>query len=643
VAAALTRLGVDVGGTFTDLVALDPDGALRLVKVPSTPDDPARALWNAVDHLGDDAIGVLLHGTTVATHALLERRGGRVVFVTTAGFEDLLWLRRQERASLYDLSADHPPPVVRRDDVIGVAERIGADGVVLPLTAAETRRVVTQVQALRPDAVAVGLLFSFRDPSHERTLADALGTALPGTPIVASSDLLPVFREYERFGTTAAEAYLRPVVAGYVERLGEEARRRGVAELRVMASNGGTLAPAQACRRATALALSGPAGGVEGARLLGQAVGERDLLTLDMGGTSADASVVVGGEALMQTAGEVGGVPLALPHVLIETVGAGGGSIAWVDAGGALKVGPQSAGAVPGPACYGRGGAEPTVTDAALVLGWLDPATPLAAALRLDPDAAWRAVERVATRAGLEPRRCAAGIVEIVVATMVRALRRVSVERGLDPRAMTLVPFGGAGPLFTCRLATSLGMRRALVPPHPGVLSALGLAAAPARVEQAASVHRLAHAITADEWDAVCRPAAAIVSAELPGAMLGRVADCRYPGQGYEISVIADDGPVAAAAAFHQLHTERFGHADRERPVEIVNVRVVGTRRAAAVQIGDTALGPDGGPGGLEPGARVRGPATIALEDATVRIEEGWTGCVHATGALLVEQDGSSP
>jgi N-methylhydantoinase A len=639
VAARLSRLGVDVGGTFTDLVALDADGAVRLVKVPSTPDDPARALWDAVDQLGDEAIGVLLHGTTVATNALLERRGGRVAFVTTAGFEDLLWLRRQERASLYDLSRDHPPPVVRREDVIGVAERIGPEGSVLPLGAAETERVVTRVCALRPDAVAVGLLFSFRDPSHERAVAQALAAALPGTPIVTSSDLLPVFREYERFGTTVAEAYLRPVVAGYVERLGSEAGRRGVADLRVMASNGGTLSPAQACRRATALALSGPAGGVEGARLLGAGVGERDLLTLDMGGTSADASVVLAGEALMQTAGEVGGVPLALPHVLIETVGAGGGSIAWVDRGGALKVGPQSAGAVPGPACYARGGTEPTVTDAALVLGWLDPAAPLAAALRLDRDAAWRAVERVAARAGLDTRRCAAGIVEIVVATMVRALRRVSVERGIDPRGMTLVPFGGAGPLFTCRLAASLGMCRALVPRHPGVLSALGLAAAPARVEQVTSVHRRVHEVGVGDWDEIYAPLEAVVGAELPGAVLARVADCRYPGQGYEIAVRADGGPAAAAEAFHTTHAERFGHADRAGAVEVVNARVVGTRRAAEVRLGDGG----GGPGGLAPGARVRGPLTMPLEDATVRLEQGWTGCVHASGALIVERDGSPP
>jgi N-methylhydantoinase A len=639
VAAPLSRLGVDVGGTFTDLVALAADGGVRLVKVPSTPDDPARALWDAVDRLGDGAIGVLLHGTTVATNALLERRGGRVVFVTTAGFEDLLWLRRQERASLYDLSRDHPPPVVRRDDVIGVAERIGPDGVVLALGADELARVATRVRALRPDAVAVGLLFSFRDPSHERALAEALAAALPATPIVTSSDLLPVFREYERFGTTVAEAYLRPVVAGYVERLGVEARRRGIAELRVMASNGGTLSPAQAYRRATALALSGPAGGVEGARLLGAAVGERDLLTLDMGGTSADASVVLAGDALMQTAGEVGGVPLALPHVLIETVGAGGGSIAWVDAGGALKVGPHSAGAVPGPACYGRGGTEATVTDAALVLGWLDPDAPLASALRLDRDAAWRAVEQVAGRAGLATERCAAGIVEIVVATMVRALRRVSVERGLDPRGMTLVPFGGAGPLFTCRLAASLGMRRALVPRHPGVLSAVGLAAAPARMEQVASVHRRAHEIARADWGAVYAPLEAAVGAELPGAVLARVADCRYPGQGYEITVRAEGGPAAAAEAFHAIHAERFGHLDRAGAVEIVNARVVGTRRAADVRIGDG----DGGPDGLEPGAWVAGPRTIPLEDATVRLEQGWSGCVQASGALIVERDGAAP
>jgi N-methylhydantoinase A len=644
------RVGVDVGGTFTDLVGLDADGTVRLAKVPSTPDDPARGLWQAVDALGGTPISALLHGTTVATNALLERRGGRVALVTTAGFEDLLWLARQDRAGLYDLARHHPPPVVARDHVVGVAERIGADGVVTPLDEDEIGRVVEAVRRLAPDAVAVCLLFSFRDPTHERRLTAALRAVTDEIAIVASSDLLPVFREYERFGTTAAEAYLRPLVGGYVARLHAEAARRGVHEFRVMASNGGTLSPEQASRRATALALSGPAGGVEGARRIGAVVGERRLLTLDMGGTSADASVVIDGQPLTQTAGAVGGVPIALPHVLIETVGAGGGSIAWVDAGGALRVGPQSAGAVPGPACYGHGGTEPTVTDAVLVLGWLDPAQPLASDLRLDPDAARAAVARVAERAGLDVERCAEGIVEVVVANMVRALRRVSVERGLDPRTMTLVPFGGAGPLFTCRLAAALGMTRALVPPHPGVLSALGLAAAPARVEHVASLHRTVGDLAGEAWEAAVAPVEAVVRAELSDAVLARHADCRYAGQGYEVTVPADGDPAAIATAFHEAHRTRFGHADSARPVEVVNVRIVGTalggtaeRRNGGMGLGGTAERRidgmrSGAAGGLEPGTRFDGPVTVPLEDATVRIEAGWTGTVHESRAIIVKQ-----
>ena len=632
------RVGVDVGGTFTDLVGLGPDGAMQLVKVPSTPDDPARALWRALDALGDAPLAALLHGTTVATNALLERRGARAALVTTAGFEDLLWLARQDRAGLYDLARHHPPPVVAREDVVGVAERIGAEGVVTPLADDEVARVVAAVRALAPDSVAVCLLFSFRDPSHERRLADALAAALGAVPVVTSSDLLPVFREYERFGTTAAEAYLRPLVGGYVARLDTEAAGRGITEFRVMASNGGTLSPAQASRRATALALSGPAGGVEGARLVGVAAGERRLLTLDMGGTSADASVVLDDRPLVQMAGAVGGVPIALPHVLIETVGAGGGSVAWVDAGGALRVGPRSAGAVPGPACYGRGGTEATVTDAVLVLGWLDPAQPLASDLRLDPAAARTAVARVAEQAGLDVARCAEGIVEVVAATMVRALRRVSVERGLDPRTMTLVPFGGAGPLFTCRLATALGMMRALVPPHPGVLSALGLAAAPARVEHVASVHRTTSDLAAGGWESALAPVEAIVRGELRDAELTRFADCRYPGQGYEVTVPAGDGPADITAAFHQAHRARFGHADPERAVEVVNVRVVGT---SGPQTGGPnhvrTRGREDVRSVLPAGTKFTGPVTIPLEDATVRIEEGWQGRVLDTGAILVE------
>jgi N-methylhydantoinase A len=564
--------------------------------------------------------------------------------VLTAGFEDLLWLRRQDRAALYDLARDHPPPLVAREHVIGVVERLGATGVVQALVPAEIQRVVQEVAMRRPAAVAICLLFSFANPTHERLLAEALRTALPGTPVVASHELLPVFREYERASTTTVEAYLRPLVGAYLERVAGEAAGRGVPEFRVMASHGGTLAARQARERASALALSGPVGGVEGARLLGTQVGRQDLLTIDMGGTSADASIILGGEPLVQSAGEVGGIPVALPHVLIETVGAGGGSIAWVDQGGALRVGPRSAGAVPGPAGYGLGGRDATVTDAALVLGWLDTAHPLAADLRLDAGLAREAVAGVAKVAGLDLERCAEGIIEIATATMVRALRGVSVERGVDPRGTTLVAFGGAGPLFVCRLADSLGVRRALIPPHAGALSALGLAAAKARVEFTASLHRLAADLDQRGIERAYADLEARCREELPGGELRRVAECRYPGQGYEVAVAAGSDGAATAAAFHRAHRARFGHADERRPVEIVNLRSIATGQAASVNLATRAAGKGAIRGRRAPldevlaGTRLEGPLMLDGGDATGRIEVGWQGVVHETGAVLLER-----
>jgi N-methylhydantoinase A len=645
-AEARVRIGTDVGGTFTDLVALGEGGDVLVTKVRSTPDDPSRGLWQAVDALGP-GLGTgaaLVHGTTVATNALLERRTARVVLVATAGFEDLLWLRRQDRAALYDLARDHPPPLIQRRDVVGVAERVGAEGVVKPLAEAETARVAREVAAMAPDAVAVALLFSFARPEHERRLARAIREALPGRPVVASHEVLPVFREYERTSTTTVEAALRPLVSRYLQRIGAETASHRIGDLRVMASNGGSLSASQALTRAAALALSGPVGGVEGARLVGAQVGLRDLLTVDMGGTSADASVVLNGDPLVQSAGEVGGMPLALPHVLIETVGAGGGSIAWVDQGGALRVGPRSAGAVPGPACYALGGEEATVTDAALVLGWLDAGHPLASDLVLQPELARRAVERVGRAVGLDLPACASGIVEIATATMVRALRRVSVERGVDPRGMTLLPFGGAGPLFACRLAESLGMRRALIPPHPGVLSALGLAAAQARVEATASLHQRADTLTADGLARAYVPLEGGVLAELPNAVLARVAECRYPGQGYEVAVSAGPDGGETARAFHAAHAARYGYADPARPVEIVNLRVVATAPGAGVRL----AAPKGAAGAvtgrrarledLAAGTTLAGPLTLDGRDATARIEPGWRGRVLDSGAIAVER-----
>src|SRR3989475_4181176 len=492
------RVGVDVGGTFTDLVALGADGTLEVRKVTTTPDDPTVGMFRAVDLLGtrdagkasltvagggtrDSVIDLLVHGTTIATTALLERRGARVVLVTRLGFEDLLWLRRQERASLYDLARDHPPPLVARDHVVGVAERMGPGGALERLAEREVERVVGAVRPLARGAVAVAFWFAFRHPEHGRRVATALGGALPGIPVTASHEVLPAFREYERISTATVEAYLRPRVSAYLARLEAPVRERRIGGLRIMTSSGGSLAPAAAARRAASLALSGPAGGVVGARLVGAAVGVSDLLAIDMGGTSADASLVTAAEAFTEGTGAVAGIPLALPSILIETVSAGGGSVAWVDEGGALKVGPESAGAVPGPACYGRGGDRPTVTDACLVLGWLDAASPLADELRLHPPLAPRAVAA----------RGAAG--------------------------------GGA--------------------PHPR-------AAGRAR-----------------------------------GAALARAADCRFAGQGYEVTIPAPlDDPAPLAVAFLATHRARYGHEGGGQPIELVNLRV------AAVKSGGGSL-----------------------------------------------------
>ena len=653
------RVGVDVGGTFTDLVALADDGTIEVRKVVTTPEDPAVGLFHALDPLKPPhAVELLVHGTTIATNALLERRGARIALVTTKGFEDLLWLRRQDRAALYDLARDHPPPLVARSDVVGVAERTGPAGVLEALGEDEVQRVVAALRALvpPPDALAVALLFAFRHAEHERRLVAALREALPNVPIAASHEVLPVFREFERASTTTVEAYLRPKVSAYLGRLERDVRARGIGMLRVMTSSGGTLSPGAAAGRAASLALSGPAGGVIGARLVGAAVGLPDLLTLDMGGTSADASLVSGGTPLGDGGGVVAGIPLALPAVLIETVSAGGGSIARIDEGGALKVGPESAGAVPGPACYGRGGARPTVTDACLVLRWLDAQHPLADAVRLDRDAAEQALSSLGMAS--DASAIAAGIVAVAAAVMARALKRVSVARGLDPRRMALLPFGGAGPLFGCQLAEALGMRTIVIPPHPGALSALGLASAAERLDLIASFHRPLDDVSSRDLGAAFAPLLEEGRGQIPGGALLRYADCRFAGQGYEVTVpVTGDDPRRIREAFLVEHRARFGHAASDQPVELVNLRVVALREGPLPRFADLRRVVQR-PGASRPitlrGARVSasvwaldelaagvtiaGPAILAGRNATALVEAGWRGMVHQCGAVLVQR-----
>jgi len=635
-------VGIDVGGTFTDLAAVDPDGVLQARKVLSTPGDQSAGVEGALAALGVGPAEItrVVHGTTVVTNLLLERAGARVVLCATAGATDLLELRRQERASLYDLAAHHPPPLVAPGDVIAVPERVTPDGVERALSEREARAVARAAAERAPDIVAVSLLHAYAAPEHEHSLLRAFADTAPRLDVVLSTDVLPQIREYERVATTVAEAYARPAVARYLRRLGERLERGGYPAPSVMTSGGGLRGAADAAATAAALALSGPAGGVVGAAFAARAAGFDRALTIDIGGTSADVGLVLGGEPLVEAGGVVAGVPIALPRVLVETVSAGGGSLLWVDDGGALRVGPRSAGAEPGPAAFGRGGTGATVTDSHVVLGTIREQR-MSGGVRVDAAAAERAIAAVGRQLGVAPARVAAAVAA-ADAEMGRALRRVSVERGVDPRSCVLVAFGGGGPLHACGLAEQLGMRRVLVPPHAGVLSAVGLALGAERREALGSVMRPAAELDAAAVgglaDQLRRRAAG------PADELRWWARARYRGQGHELEVPfapGDDGAVIAGR-FAALHQERFSFT-LERPVDVVSARhsASGAPRVARFARqgendwrADTLL--DRG-GTLE--ATVRGRRTITLPDATLLVADGWTARALPTGGWLVERD----
>ena len=563
-------LGVDVGGTFTDAVLI-ADGRLRTAKVATaaSQEDSVLAAARAVGAAGVERF---THGTTVATNALLERKGARTAFVTTAGFEHMLHLRRQNRADLYRLCEHHPDPVVPLERCYGVRERIGAEGVVEPLD-------LDSLPEMNAEAIAVCLLFSFRDPSHEQSVAEELRSRFPSAHVVASHEVAPEFREYERASTTAADAYLGPSLAGYLRALGERCEVEGLPEPLVLRSSGGVATLDEVAAHASWALLSGPAGGVVGAARIAERAGFADAIAFDMGGTSTDVCLISGGEAERSVERTLAGLPIRLPSVDVHTVGAGGGSIAWLDAGGALRVGPESAGADPGPACYGRGGTRPTVTDANLVLGRL-PAR-LADGLELAVEAAERALDGLA----------AADVVDAVNAEMLRALRVVSVERGRDPSELALVAFGGAGPLHACELAEALGTTTVLVPEQAGVLSALGLAVADERRDHVRSE---------------VRPLAQVRDLPLEGE-----ADLRYVGQSFELSVPL--GPDLAKR-FHRAHEERYGYSDADRALELVAIRTADVRPGPELE--------------LQTGDRKEesGPAVIELDGATCWLPPGWVG-----------------
>ena len=577
----MRALGIDVGGTFTDAVLVE-DGTLRTAKVP-TEARQEESVIAAAAAVGVADVDRFTHGTTIATNALLERRGARTAFVASEGFEHLLHLRRQTRAHLYRPCVEHPPPLVPLERSFGVEGRMGPDGELRPLD-------LSTLPEVDADAIAVCLLFSFRSPEHEHAVVEELRRRYPDAHVVASFEVAPEFREYERASTTAVDAYLGPLLARYLRALGAASTASGLPEPLVMRSSGGLATLDEAAAHAAYALLSGPAAGAVGAGRLAQLAGFDNVLAFDMGGTSTDVCAVVDGEAKREHERMVGGLPVRLPTLAVHTVGAGGGSVVWLDAGGALHVGPESAGADPGPASYGRGGTRPTVTDANLLLSRLPSELP--GGIELDEGAARQAL------AGLDP----ADVIEVVNAEMVRALRVVSVDQGLDPRDFALVAFGGAGPLHACALAEELEMQTVLVPAAAGVLSALGLVAAEERLDAVRSYV----APLADVDD-------------LPGE---GEADLRYRGQSFELTVPL--GP-RLAERFHAAHAERYGYSDPSRPLELVAVRTAERRPPPDVEI-------------TGPRLAASGPETVLLAGATVWVPEGWSGETDAHGTLVLRR-----
>ena len=667
-------LGVDVGGTFTDFLLIQ-DGRLSLHKRPSTPDDPARAVLEGLAEMGSRPeeplaarqILEVVHGSTVATNAIIERKGARTALITTRGFRDVLLIGRQTRPKLYDLSPRRPPPLIPDDLRLEASERLDHRGQVLqPLDRQEVEAILDRLQESGVQSLAVCFLFSFLNPEHERLVAEAARRR--GLPISPSHEVLPEHREYERTSTTVANAYVAPVMARYLSRLENGLRSRGVGSLRIMASNGGSISPSAAGRLAVRTAVSGPAGGVAGAFALARRAGFDRIITLDMGGTSTDLSLCPG-RILERDETLVGDLPLRGAAVDVLSIGAGGGSIARLDEGGALRVGPDSAGAHPGPACYGKGD-RPTVTDAHVLLGRITPEHFLAGRMAIRPELSLEALRPLARPFAGDPRRAAAAVLRVANANMERALRVVSVERGHDPRGLTLVAFGGAGPLHACELAQALRIPRVLVPPYPGVLSALGMATAPAVKDVSAAAmlavipeaqdDRADHPRLASLFDDLRRRGEEELRDEgfpTDSLTLQPFLEMRYLGQSYELSLPVDAlSPAHVLPRFHAAHRERYGHSDPARPVEIVNVRLKLTLPAAELPLsplppagGDPLIGrrqvwfeepcdtPVYDRSRLSSGDRLAGPAVVVQMDATTAIPPGWRGKVDPWGNMVLE------
>jgi N-methylhydantoinase A len=651
-------LGVDVGGTFTDAVLLD-GGRVHTAKLPTTPGDQSVAVIAAVEEVlqraGDSAgkVESFAHGMTVGTNALLEERGARTALIATRGFADLLEIGRQDRPELYRLCAPKPAPLVGAELRFEANERTGPGGVLEPLAEGEPERLAALLRESRAEAVAVCLLFSYLDPGHERRIAEHIREAVPGLHVSASHEVLPRFREYERCSTTVIDAHLSPLLGRYLSRLGDAAAAAGLPRPLVMQSSGGLATAGDAARTGAWSVLSGPAGGAVGAGLIARACGDGNALGLDMGGTSCDVCLVEEGKVGRTDSRTISGRVIQLPMVDVHTVGAGGGSIGWRDAGGALRVGPQSAGADPGPACYGRGGSDPTVTDANLLLGRLAPDSELAGGVLLDVEAARAAVGDLATSLGLDEIETAEGIVRVANQEMVRALRVVTVERGVDPRRFALLPFGGAGPMHAAAIAAEMGIERILCPRSGGVLSALGLCASDRRRDTTRTVMLSGSDLTAGRIAAEVDDLASGLEGGMPGAEPEVVYELRYAGQAFELPVPGDVRPEPAdlAERFAAAHEELYGHRDPEGEVVLVHIRLAMVapgpqpRLTAAtgsdLEESSRDVRFDGGwietpvlRGEPSAGLATEGPAIFELPEATFVLSPGWCAEVDGSGTI---------
>ena len=677
-------LGVDVGGTFSDAVLALDDGRLITAKAPTTPADQSIGVQAAVEAALEaagaraDAVREFSHGMTVATNALLEGAGARTAFVATDGFTDLIELGRQARPELYRLCAAGPAPLTPPERRFAVAERMTPDGPLRELTDAALRELVEALREAEPAAVAVTLLHAYRHPEHERRVGDAIAAAMPDVHVSLSHEVVGTFREYERAATTEVDAALSPLLGGYLRQLLERCDELGLPEPAIMQSNGGLIELPTAAGHASWTVLSGPAGGAAGAAYVARAGGTPDALCFDMGGTSCDVCVVDDGAVQEQSAATIAGRPLALPMVAVHTVGAGGGSIAWRDPGGALRVGPRSAGADPGPACYGRGGTEPTVTDANLVLGYLAPDAPLAGGVQLDLDAAQRAIGALADDLGLSEAECAEGIVRVANAEMLRALRVVTVQRGIDPRGYALLCFGGAGGLHAAAIAAELGISEIVCPRASGVLAALGLVVSPRRRDVQRSVLLTGDALTADGIARAADELAAQAREQLGDdggddeVRLSATFELRYRGQAFELAVVDELHPEPAGLRerFEALHEERYGYRDAQQELELVTLRVSAATPGTDVELGTDVGASNGsgngngnGSGRVEqrtaraatlsgerielrviggapsPGTTISGPAVVELPESTLLVPLRWAGKVDQDGTIHLHSD----